>query len=114
MIASLSHDLKTPLTSIQAYAEGLKNARLSEDERQDYLNVILNKSYFMKQMLDGLMMYTLLQSPSYELHLVEVEGGEFLEMLLSDYEQVCKEKGFSVSTVIQVEGSYAVNPKQLM
>ncbi|ATP41986.1 two-component sensor histidine kinase [Solibacillus sp. R5-41] len=114
MIASLSHDLKTPLTSIQAYAESLKNGQLSNEEKHDYLKVILTKSDFMKQMLDDLMMYTLLQSPSYELHLVEVEGEEYFDMLLSDYEQVSREKGFSASTLIQIEGMYEVNPKQLM
>lgn len=35
--------------------------------------------------------------------LVEVEGNEYFDMLLSDYEQVSREKGFSVSTFIQVE-----------
>ncbi|MEK4427229.1 sensor histidine kinase [Solibacillus sp. FSL K6-1523] len=114
IIASLSHDLKTPLTSIQAYAEGLKNGQLSNEEQQDYLKVILTKSDFMKQMLDDLMMYTLLQSPTYKMHLVEVEGDEYFDMLLSDYEQVSREKGFSVSTFIQVEGMYEVNPKQLI
>lgn len=114
MIASLSHDLKTPLTSIQAYAEGLKNNHITMEEQLDYIEVITNKSEFMKQMLDDLMMYTLLQSPSYELGLVEVDGEEFFDMLLSDYEQVCKEKGFSASTYIQIKGLYEVNPKQLM
>lgn len=66
----------------------------------------------MKQMLDDLM-YTLLQSPSYEMHLVE-EGNEYFDMLLSDYELINREKGFSASTFIQIEGMYEVNPKQLM
>lgn len=114
IIASLSHDLKTPLTSIQAYAESLKNGQLSNEEQQDYLGVILTKSDFMKQMLDDLMMYTLLQSPSYEMQLVEVEGDEYFDMLLSDYELISREKGFSASTFIQIEGMYEVNPKQLM
>lgn len=114
IIASLSHDLKTPLTSIQAYAEGLKNKELSQQEQLNYIEVIGSKSEFMKQILDDLMMYTLLKSPSYTLHLVKVEGAEFFEMLMADYEQVCREKGFSASTFVQVDSMYDVNPKQLM
>jgi len=64
--------------------------------------------------LDDLMMYTLLQSQGYELELIRVEGSEFFEMLLADYEQVCKEKGFHAQTTIHVSGNYDVNPKQLM
>jgi len=114
MIASLSHDLKTPLTSIQAYAESLRHGSHSEKEQHEYLQVIQSKADYMKQLLDDLMMLTLLQSPTYELELVKVDGEEFFEMLLSDYEQISREKGFEAKTTVNVEGSYFVNPKQLM
>jgi len=114
MIASLSHDLKTPLTSIQAYAESLQSQALSEPERKDYLRIVQSKADYMKQLLDDLMMFTLLQSPTYVLELVTVEGEEFFDMLLGDYEQVSIEKGFMATTAIHVTKNYAVNPKQLM
>ena len=37
-------------------------------------------------MLDDLITHTLLQSPDYELELVEVDGEEFFEMIISGYE----------------------------
>ena len=114
MIASLSHDLKTPLTSIQAYAESIRQGNLTENEHQEYLQIIQSKSDYMKQLLDDLMMLTLLQSPTYELELVEVEGDEFFDMLLGEYEQISREKGFEAKTTVNVEGSYYVNPKQMM
>lgn len=114
MIASLSHDLKTPLTSIQAYAESVRSRDLNEAERDDYLAVVQTKADYMKQLLDDLMMYTLLQSPTYELELVEVDGDEFFDMLLCDYEQVSSEKGFDATTECHIGGTYFVNPKQLM
>lgn len=114
MIASLSHDLKTPLTSIQAYAESLQSTSLQEQERQEYLQIVQAKADYMKQLVDDLTMFTLLQSPTYELELVTVEGEEFFEMLLGDYEQVSIEKGYQAVTELQVSRHYAVNPKQLM
>ncbi|MEK3763777.1 sensor histidine kinase [Solibacillus sp. FSL K6-4121] len=114
MIASLSHDLKTPLTSIQAYTESLLAGKLTKDEQQEYLHVIHSKSDYMKQLLDDLMMFTLLQSPTYELELVSVDGNEFFEMLLGDYEHISKEKGFHSTTTIQVQDNYLVHPKQFM
>lgn len=114
MIASLSHDLKTPLTSIQAYTESLLAGKLSDNEQQEYLQIIQSKSDYMKQLLDDLMMFTLLQSSTYDLELVEVDGHEFFDMLLGDYEQISIEKGFKATTVVNVERSYHVNPKQLM
>lgn len=114
MIASLSHDLKTPLTSIQAYSESLLAGKLSEQDQQEYLQIIHGKSDYMKQLLDDLMMFTLLQSKSYEMELVEVDGAEFFEMLLGDYEQISVDMGFNATTSIQLQNDYLVNPKQLM
>ncbi|WP_155590768.1 HAMP domain-containing sensor histidine kinase [Lysinibacillus cavernae] len=113
MIASISHDLKTPLTAIQAYAESLQSKGLSEQQQAEYQQVIVTKADRMKHMLEDLLMFTLLQSTNYELELVPVDGEEFFEMALSDYEPLCEEQGFSLEVFCDVEGRYAVHPKQL-
>ncbi|MGE7926482.1 ATP-binding protein [Lysinibacillus xylanilyticus] len=113
MIASISHDLKTPLTAIQAYAESLQSKVLSEEQQDEYRQIILTKSETMKHMLEDLLMYTLLQSTSYNLDLVAVDGAEFFEMALSDYEQLSKDHGFMLEVTCDIEGIYAVHPKQL-
>ncbi|RKJ23643.1 sensor histidine kinase, partial [Butyricicoccus sp. 1XD8-22] len=115
MIATISHDLKTPLTSISAYAESLFSEReLTIKERDEYRQIIMEKAQYMKQMIDDLLMYTLLQSPSYEMEFVEVEGNEFFDMLVSDYEPLCRKKKIRLNVSSNVIGNYQVNPKQLM
>lgn len=111
MIASISHDLKTPLTSIRAYAESLMT---TEQDRNGYTKIIVDKSTYMKQMIDDLLMYTLLQSPDYQMNIVEVEANEFFEMLLSDYEVLCSEKGISLKTMCTVDGIVALDPNQML
>lgn len=112
MLASLSHDLKTPLTSIQAYTESL----LSEGDanKEEYLSIITAKTVYMKQLLDELTMFSLLQSPTYEMELVAVDGEEFFDMLLADYEDISREKGFICTISCHVTGTFYVQPKQLM
>lgn len=115
MIATLSHDLKTPLTSIRAYAEALEKEKgLTKEEYQSYNRVITEKATFMKEMLDDLLTYTLLQSPSYELDSVVVDGEEFFEMLLSDYDRVCEQNKLSLHTSVHVSGQYEIHPNQMM
>lgn len=115
MIATISHDLKTPLTSIRAYAESLDvNENLTLQEQSEYRKVIVEKSNFMKQMLDDLLTYTLLQSPTYEMEFVQVEGDEFFDMLISDYGPLCEEKSITLHESSEVTGMYKVNPKQMM
>lgn len=115
MVATISHDLKTPLTSIRAYAEALAHEQpLTAKERQDYLSIILEKANFMQQMLDDLTMHTVLQSSSYRLERVEVDGSEYFEMLLSDYEPLCAPRGIKLQVVCDVSGVYRLDPHQLM
>lgn len=115
MIASISHDLKTPLTSIKAYAESLNlTIDLTDEEKEEYTKIIIDKSDFMKQMLDDLLTYTLLQSPSYEMELVEVDGSEFFDMLVSGYEELVVKKGLLLHESASVDGICKVNPKQMM
>lgn len=78
MIASISHDLKTPLTAIQAYAESLQTKGLTEQQEAEYQQVIITKADRIKHMLEDLMMFTLLQSTNYTLELIAVDGEEFL------------------------------------
>lgn len=88
MIASLGHDLKTPLTSIRAFTESLHlNYQITEHQKQEYVSIILEKTDYMKKMVDDLTTYTLLQSADYQIELVNVEGEEFFDMLLSGYEE---------------------------
>src|SRR5690625_6551844 len=67
MVATISHDLKTPLTSIKAYAESLDSEKQLSKEQASYRKVIIDKADYMKQMINDLITHTLLQSQDYEL-----------------------------------------------
>lgn len=52
LIASISHDLKTPLTSVLGYSERLMSARLSQEKREQYVHSIHDKGLAIKSILD--------------------------------------------------------------
>lgn len=54
IIASVSHDIKTPLTSIMGYAEQLKKDELPPERKNRYVNTIYEKSIAIKNMIEGL------------------------------------------------------------
>lgn len=113
MIATISHDLKTPLTAIRAYTEMLKLSHITdEDKKMKYLEIILSKCDYMRDMLDDLLTYNLL-SMNYQLNLVEVEGDEFCEMLFSGIEGTCQEKQITLHIDIDVQGDYKVDVKYM-
>ena len=52
IIASISHDIKTPLTSVIGYADRLKNNNLTEERKKIYMNKIYNKALLIKDILE--------------------------------------------------------------
>ncbi|WP_019421053.1 sensor histidine kinase [Paenibacillus sp. OSY-SE] len=115
MVASLSHDLKTPLTSLHAYAEALQQEEeLSEEEKREYYAVLFDKIEHMKRMLDNLTMYTALKSSAQLEERVEVDGDEMFDMLFSGYEELCTQRGIRLTTECKVTGSYLMNAQQLI
>ncbi len=58
LLSSISHDLRTPLTSIKGYAEGLRDGiAKTPEKRRRYCNAILTRSMDMERMLEDLSIY---------------------------------------------------------
>lgn len=109
MIASISHDLKTPLTSIRAFAEAIVQ---QPQKGTEHASVIIVKADYMQKMLADLLMYSVLQSPKYQLQLQKVDGEEFFDMLINDYESLMEEKCLTLNKNSQVSGELQLDVNQ--
>lgn len=59
LISSISHDLKTPITSIKGYVEGIMDGVANSPEKLNkYLQVIYNKSEHMDRLIDDLFLFS--------------------------------------------------------
>lgn len=63
-LANITHDIKTPLSSIQGYAEIIndKDYEFVEDELREYTEIIYNKSKYIKDLVDDLNLSTRLKN----------------------------------------------------
>ena len=68
LITNVSHDLRTPLTSILNYVDLAKRSDISDLERQEYLNIIDNKSKRLKVLIDDLFEASKMASGAVHLH----------------------------------------------
>ena len=59
LVSNISHDLKTPLTAIRGYVEGILDGVASSPQKtRDYLNTIYNKTNDMTSLIDELLYYS--------------------------------------------------------
>ena len=114
IVAAMSHDLKTPLTSIRAYFEALSGGQLSEKEKEEYRAVVFEKLDYLKEMVDDLNLFTKLKSTEKRIEFVDVDGEEFFDMLQGGYEGTCREKGIDLIVEQKVSANYSVNVQQMI
>lgn len=57
IIASISHDIKTPLTSIMGYSEMIKNKNMPQERKNRYMEIIYSKSQNIKELIDEFDIY---------------------------------------------------------
>ena len=70
LILDISHDLKNPLSSILGYSETLlQDPNISEDERNDYLNIINQNSRRADKLINDLFEFSLYENCNYKLDL---------------------------------------------
>lgn len=74
-ITNLSHDIRTPLTSMDGYFQLLLQSE-SEQDRLHYIDVIQSRISVLKEMLEELFTYTKLQNEAYTLELESLDFGK--------------------------------------
>lgn len=85
-ISNVSHELKTPITIIQSYTEGLQvGVNQTEQEKQEYLDIIMDESNKMEQMVYDLLKLSQIQNGKVELFLEEVDLNQLVNEIIKLY-----------------------------
>ena len=95
LVTNVSHDLKTPLTSIISYLDLLSKEDLSEIAR-DYVNILIKKSDMLKNMVADLFDLAKTTSGDINLDLEPIDLKKLLEQTLADMEDNIKDSKMQI------------------
>lgn len=95
LITNVSHDIRTPLTSIIGYLGLLKSGNVSQEDQQKYINIAFTKAEQMKSLANDLLEYTTLKSNNTKLNLVSLPIYSMLEQVEAGFELEAEKKGIT-------------------
>ncbi|SMB87908.1 Signal transduction histidine kinase [Desulfonispora thiosulfatigenes DSM 11270] len=87
LITNVSHDLRTPLTSIINYTELLKDENLAEEEKKAYVEIIDRKSQRLKVLIDDLFEASKMASGNIDLNKEKVDLVQLLQQSLAEHNE---------------------------
>ena len=103
MMADISHDLKTPITSIQGYAKALSDGIIPEGDKDKYIKIIYEKSKKLTDLINIFHEYSKLEHPDFTLTFEKVDLSEYLRAYIAlKYEDIV-ENGFDIEVDIPEE-----------
>lgn len=105
LISSISHDLKTPVTSIKGYVEGLLDGIAHTPEKKEkYLKTIYSKALQVDTMIDDLLLYAKLDMNQIPFNFERTDVEKFLEDGIVESEHEMEQSNIRLSFTSELKG----------
>lgn len=108
LITNVSHDLKTPLTSMVGYIELIKKEELSDLVR-DYVDVLSERAEKLKEMINSLFSLAKASSGNMELHPEKFELNRLVDQIFADMEDRIRESQLQFVKLLTEENTELVS-----
>lgn len=96
LITNVSHDIKTPLTSIINYVDLLEKEELHNGTAQEYLEVLERQSSRLKKLIEDLIEASKASTGNLPVHLERLEAGIFMTQTVGEFEEKTKAAGLDL------------------
>ena len=96
LITNVSHDIKTPLTSIINYVDLLKRLKIEQEPAKSYIGILDNKAQRLKQLTDDLVEASKISSGNIVLNLEKLNLTELINQSLGEFSEKLEEQRLQV------------------
>ena len=105
LVANLSHDLKSPITTLKGYSELLMNEDLTDEERNEYIQYVNNSANSLGDLVDLLFDQVKFQHSDFKMNFEMGDLNDFLREVAASYYTIFENKGFNINIDID-EGKF--------
>ena len=112
-MASVSHELKSPLASIQLYLETLKYQQVSNEEEKDFVETMLSDTQRLSGLIDNILQSSKADPKSMALQFQSVNLGEFLSDVVKGHKRQFEEKQCSLDLKLEASPTLSLDKRAL-
>lgn len=102
-IANVSHDLRSPITSIQGFVTAILDGTIPPDRHEKYLNIVLNECQRLIKMANGILELNKMEEGNLPLKKMEFDIHEMIKDLLDNFESLTIEKDLNVDLILETK-----------
>ena len=96
LITNVSHDIKTPLTSIINYVDLLKKEDIANEKANEYINILDNKSQRLKKLTEDLIEASKVSTGNVSLNLEKIDIVELIKQAIGEFEDKFQNKNLQI------------------
>ena len=112
-VASVSHELKSPLASIQLYLETLKYQDVSKEDSKDFIETMLSDTTRLSGLIENILQSSKADPKSMEQQTQKIDLGQFLSEVVSDHKRQFEEKKCEVKLQLEASPILVLDKKAL-
>lgn len=105
LITNVSHDIKTPLTSIINYVDLIKREHVENEKVQNYIKVLDEKSQRLKQLTDDLVEASKISSGNISLNFERINVTELMNQTIGEFSEKFEQKNLTTVMNVNVQNS---------
>lgn len=112
-VSSVSHELKSPLASIQLYLETMKYQEVSKEDSEDFVEIMLTDTERLASLIDNILQSSKYDPKSMQLQFQPVELGAFIREVVEGLKRQFEERNCQIRLEVE-EGSVLMLDKRAM
>lgn len=105
-VANISHDFRSPLTSIKGFAEAILDGTIPHEMQDKYLNIILFETERLNKLTSSLLELNRFETHGALLDIVSFDINHIIKKTAESFEGVCKEKKITLNLVFFSKETY--------
>ncbi len=95
-VSDISHELRTPMTSISGFVQGIIDGTIPEEKQNEYLNIVLEESTRLARLTNEMFEMTKMTSPEYKLSISQFNLAEAVRLCIISAEQKIDNKNLQL------------------